>query len=205
MLTRIQSGWVQNTALSELTAEKAKDTITEKMRKDLKAAFELAAQHNAVEHYEDILKNFQEELLAQEQARIDAATNATTTPKKSKKGKAKPADEDEDADVEDADTAPKSAKSKKRKAEDDISVSTAESSRELLPQRLTRGLYRPRSDPILSRSRRSSLTRPLRRRQQTALPRPSPPAALRRNPPRRNPRRPRRVPRRRLKLPRKQR
>ncbi|POR31840.1 PWWP domain-containing protein 3 [Tolypocladium paradoxum] len=111
-------GWVQNTALSELTAEKAKDTITEKMRKDLKAAFELAAEHNAVEHYKEILKNFQEEQLAQEQAKLEAAV----TPKKSTKGKGKPADEDEDADMEDADTAPKSTKSKKRKAEDDTST-----------------------------------------------------------------------------------
>ncbi|KND90157.1 PWWP domain-containing protein 3, partial [Tolypocladium ophioglossoides CBS 100239] len=111
-------GWVQNTALSELTAEKAKGTITEKMRKDLKGAFELAAEHNAVEHYQEILKNFQEELLAQEQAKMEAAA----TPKKSKKGKGKPADEDEDADMEDADAAPKSAKSKKRKAEDETST-----------------------------------------------------------------------------------
>ncbi|PNY23609.1 PWWP domain-containing protein 3 [Tolypocladium capitatum] len=111
-------GWVQNTALSELTAEKVKDSITEKMRKDLKAAFELAAEHNAVEHYQEILKNFQEELHAQEQARMEAAA----TPKKPKKGKGKPADGEEDADMEDADAAPKSAMSKKRKAEDDTST-----------------------------------------------------------------------------------
>ena len=201
MLTRIYSGWVQNTALSELTAEKAKDTITEKMRKDLKAAFELAAEQHPVEHYQGILKSFQEELLAQEQARAEAAA----TPKKSKKSKTKAADEDEDADMEDADAPPKSAKSKKRKAEEDISVSIAQLLGISPSQRLTRDLYRPRSDLILSRSRRSSSTHLLRRRTQTAPPRPSPLVVLRRSQPKRSPRRPRRVPRKGLKLPRKQR
>ncbi|XP_044714924.1 PWWP domain-containing protein [Hirsutella rhossiliensis] len=111
-------GWVQNTALSELSADKAKDTITEKMRKDLKAAFELAAEHHAVDHYKQILKSFQEEQIAQEEARKQAAA----TPKKSKKGKGKATDDDEAADVEDADLAPKSAMSKKRKAEEDTST-----------------------------------------------------------------------------------
>ncbi|EQL02922.1 PWWP domain-containing protein [Ophiocordyceps sinensis CO18] len=111
-------GWVQNTALSELSADRAKDSITDKMRRDLKAAFELAAEHHPVEHYKQILKSFQEEQIAQEEARKQAAA----TPKKSKKGKGKAADDDEDADVEDADVAPKSAKSKKRKAEEDAST-----------------------------------------------------------------------------------
>lgn len=93
------------------------------MRKDLKAAFELAAEHHAVDHYKEILKSFQEEQVAQEEARKQAAA----TPKKSKKGKAKVADEDEADDVEDADVASKSAKSKKRKAEEDASVSSLES------------------------------------------------------------------------------
>lgn len=104
--------------MSELTAEKAKDTISDKMRKDLKAAFELAAQHHSVEHYKDILKTFQEELIALEEAKKEAAA----TPKKSKKSKAKAAEEEEEEDTEMVDI-PKSAKSKKRKAEEDISVS----------------------------------------------------------------------------------
>ncbi|PHH89035.1 hypothetical protein CDD83_6732 [Cordyceps sp. RAO-2017] len=108
-------GWVQNTALSELTADRARDTITEKMRKDLRAAFELAVEHHPVEHYKQILKNFQEEQIAQEEAKKQAAA----TPKKPKKGKAKAVDEDEDVDMEDVDAAPKSAKTKKRKAEDE--------------------------------------------------------------------------------------
>ncbi|KAM0459091.1 hypothetical protein ACHAO4_002482 [Trichoderma viride] len=109
-------GWVANTALSELTADKARDTIGDKMRKDLKAAFELAIEQNSIEHYKAILQSFQDELIAQEEARKEAAA----TPKKSKKGKAKVTDEDEDVDMdmEDAEEAPK-AKPKKRKAADE--------------------------------------------------------------------------------------
>jgi hypothetical protein len=82
------------------------------MRKDLKEAFSLAAEHNSIEHYKDVLKQFQDELLAKQQA--------AATPKKSKKGKAKAADED--VEMEDADDASEKSKSKKRKAEDDASV-----------------------------------------------------------------------------------
>ncbi|KAM6531160.1 hypothetical protein FSOLCH5_000645 [Fusarium solani] len=112
-------GWVPNTSLTELTPEKASDSITEKMRKDLREAFELASQNNPIDYYKDVLKQFQEELIAQEEAKKEAAA----TPKKSKKGKAKaaPADDLEMDDVDD--DIPEKPKSKKRKAEDDASVS----------------------------------------------------------------------------------
>lgn len=88
------------------------------MRKDLKLAFELAAEQNPLEHYKEILQSFQEELIAQEEAKKEAAA----TPKKSKKGKAKASD-DEDVDMDDVDEAPK-PKTKKRKAsEEDAAVS----------------------------------------------------------------------------------
>lgn len=110
-------GWIANTALTALSPEKAMSTITDKMRKDLKEAFELAAENNPIEHYKDILKSFQEELIAQEEARREAAA----TPKKAKKGKAKAVDEDvemDDFEVEvDVEEKPKS---KKRKAEEDV-------------------------------------------------------------------------------------
>ncbi|KAL3961823.1 hypothetical protein ACCO45_003346 [Purpureocillium lilacinum] len=97
-------GWVQNTALSELTPEKAKDSITDKMRKDLRSAMELAAEDHPIDYYKNILTKFQEEQIAQEEARKEAAA----TPKKSKKGKGKgkAASEDEDAEMEDVDAAP---------------------------------------------------------------------------------------------------
>lgn len=88
------------------------------MRKDLKAAFELAIEQHPVQYYKDILQSFQNELLAQEEARREAAA----TPKKGKKNKSKAADDDEDMDMVDADASAKKS-SKKRKAEDEVAVS----------------------------------------------------------------------------------
>ncbi|EHK26409.1 uncharacterized protein TRIVIDRAFT_229361 [Trichoderma virens Gv29-8] len=110
-------GWVANTALSELTSDKARETIGDKMRKDLKAAFELAIEQNSIEHYKDILQSFQDELIAQEEAKKEAAA----APKKSKKGKAKASD-DEDVDMEDVDEAPKPKPKKRKAAEEEASV-----------------------------------------------------------------------------------
>lgn len=88
------------------------------MRKDLKLAFELAAEQNPLEHYKEILQSFQEELIAQEEAKKEAAA----TPKKSKKGKAKASD-DEDVDMDDVDEAPKPKTKKRKAAEEDAAVS----------------------------------------------------------------------------------
>ncbi|KAG5924370.1 hypothetical protein E4U53_003419 [Claviceps sorghi] len=109
-------GWEKNTNLSELSAEKARDTINDKMRKDLKAAFELAIEQHPIQYYKDILQSFQDELLAQEEARREAAA----TPKKGKKNKSKAVDEEGDADMMDVDASAK--KSKKRKAEDEVAT-----------------------------------------------------------------------------------
>ncbi|KAF5003043.1 hypothetical protein FDECE_10389 [Fusarium decemcellulare] len=110
-------GWVHNASLTSLSPEKARDTIAEKMRKDLKEAFTLASQDNPVEFYKDILKQFQEELIAQEEAKREAAA----TPRKSKKGKAKAVEND--LDMEDVDdVVQEKTKSKKRKADDDVST-----------------------------------------------------------------------------------
>ncbi|RGP75436.1 pwwp domain-containing 3 [Fusarium longipes] len=106
-------GWVPNSQLTELTPEKASAAITEKMRKDLKEAFTRASEHNDLDTYKDMLKQFQEELIAKQQA--------AATPKKAKKGKGKASDDDVDMeDVDDAAT--EKSKSKKRKAEDDVST-----------------------------------------------------------------------------------
>lgn len=87
-----------------------------KIRKDLKAAFELAAEQHPLDYYKDVLKKFEEEFLAKQQA----AQAAAATPKKSKKAKA--ADSDEDVEMADVGASAK-GKNKKRKAEDDTSVS----------------------------------------------------------------------------------
>lgn len=83
------------------------------MRKDLQAAYELAAEGHDLDYYKDLLQQFQEELVAKEEA------------KKTKKSKAIAADS-MDLDVEEDATPAK--KSKKRKAEDETAVSA-------LPQR----------------------------------------------------------------------
>lgn len=88
------------------------------MRKDLKAAFELAIEHHPVDFYKAILKSYEDELIAQEEARKEAAA----TPKKSKKGKSKAAEEDEGEgegeNTELIETEPPAKKSKKRKADE---------------------------------------------------------------------------------------
>lgn len=133
------------------------------MRKDLKEAFQLAAESNPIDHYKDILKSFQDELIAQEEARREAAA----TPKK-KKGKAKAVDEDvamPDFEMDDIDEKPKS---KKRKADEEagVRINCGRSCDQIAANITTRRL----SDRNLLRSPRSSLTRRLPRR--TALPRP---------------------------------
>lgn len=94
----------------------AQTALGGKIRKDLKAAFELAAEQHPIEHYKGVLKKFEEDMLAKQQA----AQAAAATPKKSKKAKA--TDGDDDVDMADAGSSAKS-KNKKRKAEDDTSVS----------------------------------------------------------------------------------
>lgn len=106
---------MSNTALTDLPPDKARDSITDKQRKDLRAAYELAAENNPVEHYKDVLQKILEEFEAQKKA----AEEAAATPKP-KKGKAKV--EDDDLDMDDVEEVTKSAKSKKRKAEEDTNV-----------------------------------------------------------------------------------
>lgn len=100
-------GWVPNTSLQELSPEQASEAINDKMRKDLQAAYELAAEGHDLDYYKDLLQQFQEELVAKEEA------------KKTKKSKAIAADS-MDLDVEEDATPAK--KSKKRKAEDETAT-----------------------------------------------------------------------------------
>lgn len=95
------------------------------MRKDLKAAFELAAEHNSIDYYKDMLKAYQEDLLAQEKASKAAAS----TPAKSK-SKSKAAElmdvEMADEPAEEVVSSKSKSKSKKRKAEEEVSVSISQ-------------------------------------------------------------------------------
>ncbi|VUC34488.1 unnamed protein product [Clonostachys rosea] len=110
-------GWVVNTALTELTSEMAENAMNGKIRKDLKAAFELAAEQHPIDYYKQILQQFEDERIAQE----EAAKAAAATPKKSKKSKPKASDVDEDVEMADVSESAK-AKTKKRKAEEDTAT-----------------------------------------------------------------------------------
>ncbi|KAJ3494658.1 hypothetical protein NLG97_g3937 [Lecanicillium saksenae] len=116
-------GWAGNSTLTELTSEKASNSINDKMRKDLRSAFQLAVEQHPVDHYKDVLNKFEEELIAQQEAieaaaaaKREAAAAKAATPKKGKKSKG----DDDDADMADVDSA--KPKSKKRKAEDETST-----------------------------------------------------------------------------------
>jgi hypothetical protein len=95
------------------------------MRKDLQAAYELAAEAHEINYYKDMLSKFQDEQVAMEQAADQAKIVSAKKSKKTKVG-TEPG-EDEDVDMLDAagDESPTSekAKSKKRKADEDTAAS----------------------------------------------------------------------------------
>jgi hypothetical protein len=133
--------------LQELTPEKAGESINDRMRKDLQAAYELASQGNSLDYYKEMLRTFQEEAIAREQAKqAKQAAKAEAA--------AKP-DTDDDVEMEDAgDTETPAKKSKKRKAEGEAAVSPCYHRTTLYDSlRLTR--LRRLSDLTRSRSPRS--------------------------------------------------
>ena len=69
----MSSGWVVNTALTELTPEMAENAMNGKIRKDLKAAFELAAEKHPIDYFKQILQQFEDDRIAQEEAAKAAA------------------------------------------------------------------------------------------------------------------------------------
>lgn len=140
------SQWVVNTDLVELDPEAIKEVKTDKMKKDLRKAYELAIKQHPLDYYKKELQEFEENLREQEEAEAEAAeaaaqaeaekaakaakAQAATPAKKSKKSKAK-VDEDEDLEMPDAEEeeeeAPVKKSSKKRKAEGTAEVSDAAS------------------------------------------------------------------------------
>lgn len=94
----------------------------DKMRKDLQAAHELAAQNHPLDYYKGVLRQFQDDLVEKELAKA-AKASAAATSKKAKKVKV---DDDEDVEMADAaaeeDADEEEKKSKKRKAEEDANV-----------------------------------------------------------------------------------
>lgn len=119
----LYSGWVPNSDLIELDPATVLDVKMDKMRKDLQAAHKLASENHDLEYYKEVLQQYQEELLEQEQAKAAKAAAKAATPSK-KKAQAS-ADEDADVDMADADDAEapaKEKKAKKRKAEENVEV-----------------------------------------------------------------------------------
>lgn len=106
------SGWVSNKDLITLDPEKVLEQVNAKMRKDLLAAHELAAENHDLDYYKGVLQQFQQELIEKQKA-AEAKAAAAATPKASKK-KSK-ATVDEDVDMDDIDDEPSAKKDKKRK------------------------------------------------------------------------------------------
>ena len=108
-----------NTDLVSLNPDTVADLKTDKMRRDLQVAHDLAAENQPLSYYKEELL-FQEELLEKKRAQV---AKAAATPKGKKKKGAPAEDDDLDmldvADEEDEDARPaggKKAASKKRKA-----------------------------------------------------------------------------------------
>ena len=94
------------------------------MRKDLQAAHLLAAEQNDLDYYKNVLREFEEQRLAN----LEAKAAKARTPKK--KAAEPVPDEDGDLEMGDVSDGPpvqaseKKSKAKKRKAEEEQGVST---------------------------------------------------------------------------------
>ncbi|OLN88767.1 hypothetical protein CCHL11_01831, partial [Colletotrichum chlorophyti] len=118
-------GWVPNSAFQELSAEKATELLTDKIKKvELREAFELAIEQNSLDYYKDELQKYQDEV-AQKQAARDAREAA----KKNKKKTPAVIEDDDvemaDAGEEDVPESKEKSKSKKRKAEEEAASTPA--------------------------------------------------------------------------------
>ena len=86
------------------------DAINDKMRKDILSAYELASEGHDLDFFKELLQQFQEEVVAKEEAQ------------KAKKKKVV-----DDMDIDAVDKTP-AKKTKKRKAEDEVVVSVPRTS-----------------------------------------------------------------------------
>lgn len=117
----IYSGWVPNTALSELTSERAEGLLTDAVKKkQLREAFELAIAHHNLDHYKDELQAHEQNLqnkAREEQEAMERAAEKKSSSKKRQSVSAA-AEDVEMADVADEEAAEKPKPAKKRKAEE---------------------------------------------------------------------------------------
>jgi hypothetical protein len=119
------SSWTRNTDLDDLDFDTVADLVTPKMRKDLAAAHQLAAEQNSLEDYKRVLVEFQEAKLAEQEAK--AARARAKKEKTTKKSEPKIVEEEEDVDMPDASAqesegSEKKKATKKRKAEEENAV-----------------------------------------------------------------------------------
>ncbi|KAH6646435.1 hypothetical protein BKA67DRAFT_664274 [Truncatella angustata] len=113
--------WTRNTDLDDLDPDVVVDLVTPKMRKDLAAAHHLAKEQNNIEHYKQVLFDFQEAKIAEAEAK--AARARAKKEKTTKKSEPKATEDDDtempDADVQEGEESDGSKATKKRKAEDE--------------------------------------------------------------------------------------
>lgn len=123
-----------NTSLTPLDPEECKTLPQSKMTKDLKSAYQVAAENHDLQYFKSLLRQFQEEQEIFEREQAEAAAEAerleaeraaqaekdaeegASKPKKKAPRKSKAADED--IEMEDADV-PKSSKKRKSAADSD--------------------------------------------------------------------------------------
>ncbi|KAI0125931.1 PWWP domain-containing protein [Xylariales sp. AK1849] len=115
--------WAKNTELSDLDPITVSELVTTKMRKDLQQAHLLAAEENSLDYYKQVLLDFEEQKLADAEAK--AARVRAKKEKSTKKVDTQPDEDIEMADAEDVQEEGQESDakaSKKRKAEDDAST-----------------------------------------------------------------------------------
>jgi hypothetical protein len=129
--------------LTDLDPATVMDNLADKMTKDLRLAYEVASNGHSLEHFKEVLQQFQEDLVAKAEAK------AQTPAKKGKKGKAA-VEDDEDVEMADAaDEGPAAEKkSKKRKADEETPVSCVIIRNVVLHKHLTRLKAPQRSDSV---------------------------------------------------------
>jgi E3 ubiquitin-protein ligase HUWE1 len=113
-------GWTQNTMLQPLDREKAEEALTQssKMKKDLKEAFELAAEEKPLSYYKGLIVQNREALAREQEREVARVRSAAAAVAKAKRARS-----DGDGDLDMPDEEPEEdedahKKSKKRKAEE---------------------------------------------------------------------------------------
>jgi hypothetical protein len=123
LTTLLCSGWVPNSALTDLSSERASELLTDKVKKkELREAFELAIQQPSLEHFKEVLLAHEESIRQDAEERLEEEKQKAEAKKKKRNSVVAPVvDEEGDfdmADVPDDEPAQKPKSAKKRKAEE---------------------------------------------------------------------------------------